>query len=60
MKDIKEMYQEKAEELAQGRNGKKFEEVSVGEQELIYEMAIVLVGEELQEETEGKHEDGRI
>ena len=57
MKDIKEMYQEKAEEIAQERHGKELEELSVGEQEIVYEMAIVLVGEKLQEKAENLGEE---
>lgn len=58
-KDLKEMYQEKAEELAQERHGKEFEELPVVQQELVYEMAIVLVGEELQEKAESLGEEGK-
>lgn len=57
MKNLKEMYQEKAEEIAQEEYGKEFEELPVVEQELVYEMAIVLVGEELQEKAEALGEE---
>ena len=56
-KDIKGMYQEKAEEIATEEYGKEFEELPVVEQELVYEMAIVLVGEELQEKAEALGEE---
>ena len=57
MVDLKKMIQEKAEEIAQERNGKEFEELLVVEQETVYEMAIVLVGEELQEKAENLGEE---
>ena len=57
MTDLKKMYQEKAEEIAQERNGKEFEELPVVEQETVYEMAIVLVGEERQEKAENLGEE---
>ena len=58
-KDMKDMYQRKAEELAQEMRGKEFEELPVADQERIYEMAIVLVGEELQEKAESLGEEKR-
>lgn len=57
--DIKKLYQEKAEELAR-EEGKEFEELPVVRQEMIYEMAIVLVGEELQEAADLRREEERI
>lgn len=59
MKDLKEMYQEKAEEIAQRRYRKEFEELNRMQQDVVYMMATKLVGEELQEEAEKLGEEER-
>ena len=56
-KDIKDMYQEKAEGIAQKRYGKEFEEIGRVQQDVVYMMAVELVGEELQEKAENLGEE---
>ena len=60
MEDLKELYQEKAEEISLDERGAEFEELSKNEKNEVYGIAIKLVGEELQGKTEKKYEDERI
>lgn len=57
MKDIKEMYQEKAEEIVQRVHGKEFEKLNKLQQEAAYLLAVEMVGEELQEKAESLGEE---
>ena len=52
MMDLKEEYQIKAEELAMELYGKEYEELTKTAQTIIYERAIVIVHEDLQEASE--------
>lgn len=55
--DLKEKYQTKAEELAIELHGKEYEELREVTQDIIYEKAIEMVGEELQERADNMREE---